>query len=142
MSEFLSDMETLHRTPGTTSTGPDYVATDLDNGVVVEEHLATTDPDVFAAGNVANAYYPLIGTHLRFEHWSAALNQGRVAAANKVGRAASFDRVPYFFSDQYDMEDYSGFVEVRRYDEAVLRGGVSNGELIAFWIGGGVCWPA
>jgi len=57
----------------------------IDNGVVVDEHLATIDPDVFAAGDVANAYYPLLGTHLRLEHWSAALNQGPVAAANMMG---------------------------------------------------------
>ena len=57
----------------------------IDNGIVVDEHLATTDPDVFAAGDVANSYYPLLGTHLRLEHWSAALNQGPVAAANMMG---------------------------------------------------------
>ena len=59
----------------------------IDNGVVVDEHLATIDPDVFAAGDVANTYYPLLGTHLRLEHWSAALNQGPVAAANMMGTA-------------------------------------------------------
>ena len=57
----------------------------IDNGIVVDEDLATVDPDVFAAGDVANAYYPLLGTHLRLEHWSAALNQGPVAAANMMG---------------------------------------------------------
>ena len=69
----------------------------IDNGVVVDEHLATIDPDVFAAGDVANTYYPLLGTHLRLEHWSAALNQGPVAAANMMGTATSYDKVPYFF---------------------------------------------
>jgi 3-phenylpropionate/trans-cinnamate dioxygenase ferredoxin reductase subunit len=74
----------------------------VDNGIFVDEHLATTDPDVFAAGDVANSYYPLLGTHPRLEHWSAALHQGPVAAANMMGRNLSYDRVPYFFSDQYD----------------------------------------
>ncbi|MGI8692054.1 MAG: NAD(P)/FAD-dependent oxidoreductase [Geodermatophilaceae bacterium] len=107
----------------------------VDNGIVVDEHLATTDPDVFAVGDVANAYYPHLGTHLRLEHWAAALNQGPVAAANMVGRAASYDDVPYFFSDQYDMGmEYSGYVQAGRYDEVVFRGDVAKGEFIAFWM--------
>jgi 3-phenylpropionate/trans-cinnamate dioxygenase ferredoxin reductase component len=110
----------------------------VDNGVVVDEHLVTTDPDVFAAGDVANSYYPLLGTHLRLEHWSAALNQGPVAAANMAGRATPYDHVPYFFSDQYDMGmEYSGYVGGGRYDEVVFRGDVAKGEFIAFWMGGG-----
>jgi len=110
----------------------------VDNGIVVDEHLATADPDVFAAGDVANAFYPLLGTHLRLEHWSAALNQGPVAAANMMGATASYDRVPYFFSDQYDMGmEYSGYVARGGYDEVVFRGDVAKGEFIAFWVGGG-----
>jgi len=110
----------------------------VDNGVVVDEHLATTDPDVFAAGDVANTFYPLLGTHLRLEHWSAALNQGPVAAANMMGATASYDRVPYFFSDQYDMGmEYSGYVARGGYDEVVFRGDVASGEFIAFWVGSG-----
>jgi len=106
----------------------------IDNGVVVDEYLATTDPDVFAAGDVANAYYPSLGRHLRLEHWSAALNQGPVAAANMMGRAVAYDQVPYFFSDQYDMGmEYSGYVEGGRYDEVVFRGDVTKREFIAFW---------
>lgn len=110
----------------------------VDNGVVVDEHLATTDPDVVAAGDVANAYYPLLGTHLRLEHWSAALNQGPVAAATMMGATAPYDRVPYFFSDQYDMGmEYSGYVARGGYDEVVFRGDVSTDRFIAFWVGGG-----
>jgi 3-phenylpropionate/trans-cinnamate dioxygenase ferredoxin reductase subunit len=110
----------------------------IDNGVVVDEHLATTDPDVFAAGDVANVYYPLLGTHLRLEHWSAALNQGPVAAANMMGTATSYDKVPYFFSDQYDSGmEYSGYVPRTGYDEIVFRGDVTSGKFIAFWLKGG-----
>jgi len=110
----------------------------VDNGVVVDEHLATSDPDVFAAGDVANTYYPFLGTHLRLEHWSAAVNQGPVAAANMIGGDASYDHVPYFFSDQYDVGmEYSGYVERGRYDEVVFRGDVVTGEFIAFWMGAG-----
>ncbi len=107
----------------------------IDNGIVVDEHLATTDPDVFAAGDVANAYYPLLGTHLRLEHWSAALNQGPVAAANMMGTVTSYDHVPYFFSDQYDCGmEYSGYVGPDGYDAVVFRGDVASGEFIAFWM--------
>jgi 3-phenylpropionate/trans-cinnamate dioxygenase ferredoxin reductase subunit len=107
----------------------------VDNGIVVDEHLATTDPDVFAAGDVANSYYPLLGTHLRLEHWSAALNQGPVAAANMMDTVTSYDHVPYFFSDQYDCGmEYSGHVGPDGYDEVVFRGDVASGEFIAFWM--------
>ncbi len=109
----------------------------IDNGVSVDEHLATTDPDVFAAGDVANAYYPLLGTHLRLEHWSAALNQGPVAAANMMGKATPYDKVPYFFSDQYDSGmEYTGYVGRGGYDEVVFRGDPASGEFIAFWMKG------
>jgi 3-phenylpropionate/trans-cinnamate dioxygenase ferredoxin reductase subunit len=107
----------------------------VDNGVVVDEHLATSDPAVFAAGDVANSYYPLLGTHLRLEHWSAALNQGPIAAANMMGTLTSYDHVPYFFSDQYDCGmEYSGYVGRDGYDAVVFRGEVASGEFIAFWM--------
>jgi 3-phenylpropionate/trans-cinnamate dioxygenase ferredoxin reductase subunit len=107
----------------------------VDNGIVVDEHLATTDPDVFAAGDVANTFYPLLGTHLRLEHWSAALNQGPVAAENMIGRVTAYDQVPYFFSDQYDSGmEYSGYVPHGSYDSVVFRGDVAAGEFIAFWM--------
>ncbi|MGV8978496.1 MAG: NAD(P)/FAD-dependent oxidoreductase [Cellulomonas sp.] len=110
----------------------------IDNGVLVDEHLVTSDPDVFAAGDVANAHYPWLGTHLRLEHWSAALNQGPVAAANMLGQSAAYDEVPYFFSDQYDMGmEYSGYVAPGHDDEVVFRGEVETGEYVAFWLGDG-----
>ncbi len=107
----------------------------VDNGVVVDEHLATSDPDVVAAGDVANAYYPHLRTHLRLEHWSAALNQPAVAAATMLGRDTAYDRVPYFFSDQYEMGmEYSGYVARGNYDDVVFRGDVAKGEYVAFWL--------
>lgn len=107
----------------------------IDNGIVVDENLATVDPDIFAAGDVANAYYPLLGTYLRLEHWSAAVNQGPVAAANMMGKPMSYDRVPYFFSDQYDSGmEYTGYVARGGYDAVVFRGDVAGGDFIAFWM--------
>ncbi len=101
----------------------------------MDEFLATSAPDIFAAGDVANAFYPMFGTHLRLEHWSAALNQGPVAAANMLGRNVAYDRVPYFFSDQYDQGmEYTGFVDKGHYDRVVFRGDSSKSEYIAFWM--------
>jgi 3-phenylpropionate/trans-cinnamate dioxygenase ferredoxin reductase component len=110
----------------------------VDDGIVVDEYLRSSDPDVFAAGDVASSWYPSLGRHLRLEHWSAALNQGPAAAAGMAGRATAYDRVPYFFSDQYDMGmEYSGYVQAGRYDQVVFRGEVAKREFIAFWLGQG-----
>ncbi|MFF5038020.1 NAD(P)/FAD-dependent oxidoreductase [Nocardia salmonicida] len=107
----------------------------VEDGVVVNQYLATSDPDVFAAGDLANTFYPHLGAHLRLEHWSAALNQGPVAAANMMGKPIPYDRVPYFFSDQYDSGmEYCGYVAHGGYDCVVFRGDVTTGEFIAFWL--------
>ena len=76
---------------------------ELDNGVVCDEHLRTSAETVYAAGDVANAMHPLFGTRIRVEHWANALNQGPAAARNMLGRAEPYERVPYFFSDQYEV---------------------------------------
>jgi 3-phenylpropionate/trans-cinnamate dioxygenase ferredoxin reductase subunit len=110
----------------------------IDNGIVVDEYLQSSGPDVFAAGDVANTWYPWLDRHLRLEHWSAALNQGPVAAANMMDRAVAYDRVPYFYSDQYDLGmEYSGFVESGHYDQIVFRGEVAEGKYIVFWLADG-----
>jgi 3-phenylpropionate/trans-cinnamate dioxygenase ferredoxin reductase component len=111
---------------------------DVDNGILVDAQLRTSDPDIHAAGDVANAYHPLLGKHIRVEHWANALNQPQAAAQAMIGRDVSYDRVPYFFTDQYDLSmEYSGYVEPDGYDEVVFRGDVGGGEFIAFWLGDG-----
>jgi 3-phenylpropionate/trans-cinnamate dioxygenase ferredoxin reductase subunit len=105
----------------------------IDNGVVVDEHLQTSSRNVFAAGDVANASHPFYGHHLRVDHWDTALHQGPVAAKNMLGRADSYDRIPYFFSDQYGTGiEYSG--NATEWDEVVFRGDVAAREFIAFWL--------
>jgi len=107
----------------------------VDNGVVVDEHLRSSDPDVSAAGDVANALHPLLGRHIRVEHWANALHQPKTAAKTMLGGDAIYDRVPYFFTDQYELGmEYSGYVEPRGYDEVVFRGDPNDGEYIAFWV--------
>lgn len=110
---------------------------DIDNGILVDQHLQSSLSGVFAAGDVANAFHPLYGTHLRVEHWSNALNQGEAAGRSMAGADIVYDRVPYFFSDQYDMGmEYSGFAT--DWDEVVTRGDPAGGEFIAFWLKDGV----
>jgi 3-phenylpropionate/trans-cinnamate dioxygenase ferredoxin reductase component len=110
---------------------------DVDGGVRVDAALRSSDPDIYAAGDVASAFHPLIGKHIRVEHWANALNQPPAAAQAMLGQAVSYDRVPYFFSDQYDLGmEYSGYVEPGGYDEVVFRGDVPAREFIAFWLGG------
>ena len=105
------------------------------NGITVDEHLCSSDPDVYAAGDVASVYHPLLGKHIRVEHWANALNQPAVAAEAMRGGDAAYQRMPYFFSDQYDFGmEYSGYVEPDGYDEVVLRGDVGGREFLAFWI--------
>jgi 3-phenylpropionate/trans-cinnamate dioxygenase ferredoxin reductase subunit len=106
---------------------------EIDNGIRVDASLRTSAPNVFAAGDVANAWHPLLERHLRVEHWANALNQGPAAARSMLGQDVSYDRVPYFFSDQYDVGmEYSGHADAR--DEVVIRGDLESREFIAFWL--------
>jgi 3-phenylpropionate/trans-cinnamate dioxygenase ferredoxin reductase subunit len=108
------------------------------NGITVDQWLRTSDPHVFAAGDVADAYHPTLGRHIRVEHWANARRQGAAAAATMLGGTAAYDRLPYFFSDQYDLGmEYTGWVEPGGYDEVVLRGDPASGQFLAFWLSGG-----
>ncbi|MEO9139079.1 MAG: FAD-dependent oxidoreductase [Jatrophihabitans sp.] len=103
------------------------------NGIVTDERMATSNHGVFAAGDVANAWHPALGRRLRLEHWSAALNQGPVAARNMMGLATTYSRVPFFFSDQYDVwMEYSG--DATDADRFVVRRLSGEREFIAFWL--------
>lgn len=104
----------------------------VDDGVVVDECLATDVDGVFAAGDVANAWHPRYQRHVRVGHWANALNQGLVAGRNAVGRKETYSRLPYFFSDQYDLGlEYVGLAQP--HDEVVIRGETATREFIAFW---------
>jgi 3-phenylpropionate/trans-cinnamate dioxygenase ferredoxin reductase subunit len=109
---------------------------DLAGGVPVDRYLATTDPRIYAAGDIAAVPYPRFDARIRLEHWSAALNQGPVAARNMLGQATPYEQVPYFFSDQYDLGmEYRGYAPT--WDEVVLRGTPASGSFLAFWCRGG-----
>jgi len=105
-----------------------------DGGVLVDPSLRTSDPDIFAVGDIAAAEHPLYGTRIRTEHWANALKQPAVAVAGMLGKQASYDELPYFFTDQYDLGmEYVGHAP--RYEKVVFRGDVSKREFTAFWLG-------
>jgi 3-phenylpropionate/trans-cinnamate dioxygenase ferredoxin reductase component len=107
----------------------------VDNGIVVDQHLCTCDPDILAAGDVANAYHPLLHRRLRVEHWANALHQPVVAARTLLGRTADYDRLPYFFTDQYDLGmEYTGYTDPAGTDDVVVRGDIGARTFMAFWL--------
>ncbi|WP_127131461.1 NAD(P)/FAD-dependent oxidoreductase [Georgenia sp. SYP-B2076] len=110
----------------------------VDNGVVVDEHLRTGHPDVYAAGDVASAFHPALGRQLRVEHWANALNTGPLAARAMLGQPVVDDLVPYFYTDQYDLGmEYTGYFSLARDARVVYRGDRDAREFIAFWVAEG-----
>ncbi|MGH3278020.1 MAG: NAD(P)/FAD-dependent oxidoreductase [Trebonia sp.] len=108
---------------------------EVDNGVVTDAALRTSDPDVFAVGDVANSYLPLLGRHVRVEHWSNALNGGKAVAKSMLGQQVEYNRVPYFYSDQYDLGmEAAGLPMPGTYDQVVYRGDSDTLEFVAFWL--------
>jgi 3-phenylpropionate/trans-cinnamate dioxygenase ferredoxin reductase subunit len=108
---------------------------EVDNGIVVDAALRTADPDIYAAGDVANAEHPRYGRRIRVEHWANALHGGPAAARAMLGQQVSYDRVPYFYTDQHDLGmEYAGYVAPGQETRIVYRGDVGAGEFVAFWL--------
>jgi 3-phenylpropionate/trans-cinnamate dioxygenase ferredoxin reductase subunit len=122
---------------------------DIDNGILTDASLRTSAAGIFAAGDVANALHPYTGQHHRSEHWSNALNGGKVAAKAMLGQDATLSTIPYFYTDQFDVSmEYSGFPTLAAGAEPVIRGSLERKEFIAFWqqdslvvAGMSVNWP-
>jgi 3-phenylpropionate/trans-cinnamate dioxygenase ferredoxin reductase subunit len=105
----------------------------IENGIVVDEFLRTSAPDIFAAGDVASTWNPRYNKRIRVEHWANALNQGPAAARNMLGQEAAYTKLPYFFSDQYDLGmEYNGYAT--DWDRVVVRGDTIGREFLAFWL--------
>lgn len=121
----------------------------VDNGILTDASLRTSVPGIFAAGDVANALHPFTGEHYRSEHWSNALNGGKVAARAMLGQDATHSTIPYFYTDQFEVSmEYSGFPALATGTEPVIRGSLEDKEFIAFWqrdsrvvAGMSVNWP-
>ena len=111
---------------------------DVRDGIVTDASLRTSDPAIYAAGDIASAFHPLLGRHIRVEHWANALHQPQTAARAMLGQDAIYDRVPYFYTDQYDLGmEYAGYAGPGGYDRVIFRGDVGKREFIAFWMSGG-----
>jgi NADPH-dependent 2,4-dienoyl-CoA reductase/sulfur reductase-like enzyme len=111
---------------------------EVDNGIVTDQSMRTSDPDIYAAGDVANAYHPVAKMRLRSEHWANALKGGPVAAKAMLGQSVSYDEIPYFYTDQFDIGmEYSGFGPMTKGAELVYRGDPDSHEFIVFWLAGG-----
>jgi 3-phenylpropionate/trans-cinnamate dioxygenase ferredoxin reductase component len=107
----------------------------IDNGIVVDEHLRTSDPDIFAAGDIAHAYNPRLGRHIRVEHWANARRQGAVAAMAMLGHDAVDVQPSYFFTDQYDLSmEYTGDIGPAGYDRVIFRRYEDPRQVIIFWL--------
>jgi 3-phenylpropionate/trans-cinnamate dioxygenase ferredoxin reductase subunit len=105
---------------------------DVDDGVLVNASLRTSDPHVFAVGDIANAEHPVLGRRIRVEHWANALHQPEVVAKSVLGREAVYDRLPYFFTDQYDLGmEYVGYASAD--DDVEVRGDLDGREFVALW---------
>ena len=104
-----------------------------DGGVLVDASLRTSDPDIYAVGDIAAAEHPLFGTRIRTEHWANALKQPAVAVAGMLGTPGEYAELPYFFTDQYDLGmEYVGHAP--SFERVVFRGDVAGREFVAFWL--------
>lgn len=106
---------------------------DVGDGIIVDEYLESSVPGIYAAGDVAAAWHPLLQARLRVEHWDNARRQGRAAARNMLGHAEPYVRIPYFYSDQYDLGmEYVGYAPA--WDRVIFRGEPASREFVAFWL--------
>jgi len=76
---------------------------EVENGIVVNDHLQTSDPDIYAVGDVASFPAPALGRRIRVEHENAAISMGTRAGKCMAGQDASYDELPFFYSDLFDL---------------------------------------
>jgi 3-phenylpropionate/trans-cinnamate dioxygenase ferredoxin reductase subunit len=106
------------------------------DGIEVSATLETSAPGIFAAGDVASAWHPFYGRRIRSEHWATAKFQGTAAAQAMLGSTEPYDRIPYFYSDQYDLGmEYTG--RAGAADRLAVRGSLTDRTFIAFWLADG-----
>lgn len=106
---------------------------DVDNGIVVNEYLQTSHPDIFAAGDVANYQDVLFGKRRRVEHWDNAVSQGQYCARSLKGETDPFKHIPYFFSDVFDLS-YEYWGDASGADQIIHRGDLSSNSFSVWWM--------
>ena len=106
---------------------------EVGNGILVNEYLQTSHPDVFAVGDVANYQDVLFGKRRRVEHWDNAVSQGQYCARSLMGDKAPFKHVPYFFSDVFDLS-YEYWGDSSGADQVIHRGDISSSSFSVWWL--------
>lgn len=107
----------------------------VDNGVPTDASLETSMKDVFAAGDITNEMHPVLDARVRVEHWGTALAQGEAAARSMLGQDVSYDNIPYFYTDQFDLGmELAGYPPLMADADVVIRGDFDGNEYIAFWL--------
>jgi 3-phenylpropionate/trans-cinnamate dioxygenase ferredoxin reductase subunit len=111
---------------------------EVDDGIAVSSTFQTSDPDVFAVGDVANVQHPRLGHRVRVEHWANARTAGAAAGRALLGDTTPYDGIPYVYTDQFDLGmEYSGFRDLARTAEVVFRGDRDARTFVAFWLADG-----
>ena len=105
----------------------------VDNGIVVDEHLRSSHPDVYAAGDVASYYDPIFGKRRRVEHWGHAEYTGQIAGRNMAGEEARYDLLTYVWSDIFDLHlEFAG--DESEHDQTVLRGRLEDRSFTVLYL--------
>src|SRR5262249_15172816 len=104
-----------------------------DGGILVDQHLKTNKPGIYAAGDAANFYNPIARARYRAEHWDNAVKQGRLAAWNMLGERQSWRTVSYIFSDVFDVT-FNVVGSTEEADERVVRGSVKDQSFSVLYI--------
>jgi NADPH-dependent 2,4-dienoyl-CoA reductase/sulfur reductase-like enzyme len=103
-------------------------------GVAVDATLRTSDPDIYAVGDIAAQAHPAYADRVRVEHWANAKEQGGHVASNLLGAGSPYELRPFFFSDQYDLGcEYRGLADPGR-DEIVVKGDLDTRQFLAYWL--------
>ena len=106
---------------------------EVGDGVMVNEHLESSQPDIYAAGDVANYQDVLFAKRRRVEHWDNAVSQGQYVARALMGERVPFKHVPYFFSDVFDLS-YEYWGDSSGADQIVHRGDLSGKSFSVWWL--------
>jgi len=105
------------------------------SGILVDAGMRTSADGVFAVGDAANPYHPVVRQRLRSEHWANAIGTGKTAALNLLDRGVEYDDIPYFYTDQFDLGmEYSGYAPLLEGTHVVYRGDVVGREFVSFWV--------
>ncbi|MGN6203780.1 NAD(P)/FAD-dependent oxidoreductase [Humibacter sp.] len=108
---------------------------EVGKGVLVDAGMRTGVDGVFAVGDAADPFHPVIGGRMRSEHWANAIGTGRTAALNMLDRGVEYDDIPYFYTDQFDLGmEYSGYRPLMDGTHVVYRGDVPGREFVSFWV--------